>query len=134
MIAEILAALRVDRPHAARGRLRAGRTPARGATELNASLDKGYDNPTGEAACATAGYAPHIRRIDEEKLDSWGEKTHLARRWVVERTIAWLQKCRAPLIRYNKKAQNHEGLIQLACALLWYRRLHRLYQPDGVLG
>lgn len=89
-------------------------------------LDKGYDNPTGESACKQAGYIPHIRRIGEEKLDRAGDKTHPARRWVVERTIAWLQKCRALLIRYDKKAENYLGLIQLACTLLWWRRLDRL--------
>lgn len=93
-------------------------------------LDKAYDNPTGESACEQAGYIPHIRRIGEEKLDRAGAKTHPARRWVVERTIAWLQKCRALLIRYDKKAENYVGLIQLACALLWWRRLDRL-APSG---
>jgi putative transposase len=97
-------------------------------------LDKAYDNPTGEAACNAGGYVPHIRRIGEEKLDEGGEKTHPARRWVVERTLAWLQKCRAILIRYDKKATNYEGLVQLACGLLWYRRLHRLHNANGVLG
>lgn len=97
-------------------------------------LDKGYDNPTGKTACADAGYIPHIRKIGEEKLDTWGEKTHPARRWVVERTLAWLQKCRALLIRYDKKAINYLGLIQLACGLLWYRRRHRLLQTQGVFG
>jgi hypothetical protein len=29
-------------------------------------LDKGYDNPTGKAACQTGGHQPHIRRIGEE--------------------------------------------------------------------
>jgi putative transposase len=91
-------------------------------------LDKGYDNPTGDAACATGGYVPHIRRIGEEKKDGWGEKTQPARRWVVERTIAWLQRCRALLIRYDKKPTNYLGLIQLACALLWYRRRHHRLQ------
>jgi putative transposase len=100
----------------------------------NLCLDKGYDNPTGESASAAAGYVAHIRRIGEEKQDGWGKKTHRARRWVVEGTIAWLQRCRALLIRYDKNAHNYKGLIQLACALLWYRRLHRLNQPDGVLG
>jgi putative transposase len=100
----------------------------------NLCLDKAYDNPTGEAACASGGYVPHIRRIGEEKLDGAGEKKHPARRWVVERTIAWLQKCRALLIRYDKKPQNYEGLIQLACALLWYRRLHPLTNPSRVSG
>ena len=89
-------------------------------------LDKAYDNPTGEGACEAGGYVPHIRRIGEEKLDEAGLKRHPARRWVVERTIAWLQKCRALLVRYDKKAENYLGLIQLACALLWARRLSRL--------
>ncbi|MBI1826951.1 MAG: transposase, partial [Planctomycetes bacterium] len=48
------------------------------------------------------------------------------RRWVVERTLAWLSKCRAILIRYDKKACNYLGLLKLACALLWFRRLWRL--------
>lgn len=97
-------------------------------------LDKGYDNATGERACDLAGYVPHIRRIGEEKLDSWGRKVHPARRWVVERTIAWLQKCRAILIRYDKKAKNYRGLVELACALLWWRRLERLMRAAGVFG
>lgn len=93
-------------------------------------LDKGYDNPTGHAAAAAAGYIPHIRRIGAEKLDPTGQRRHPARRWVVERTLAWLQKCRAILIRYDKKPENYRGLIQLACALLWYRRLHQLKEAE----
>jgi putative transposase len=100
--------------------------PDPGVLLQNLCLDKGYDNPTGHGATADAGYLAHIRRIGEEKQDGWGYKTHPARRWVVERTIAWLQKCRALLIRYDKKATNYLGLIQLACALLWYRRLDHL--------
>ncbi len=92
----------------------------------NLCLDKGYDNPTGHGTVAAFQYCPHIRRIGEEKLDRWGEKTFPARRWVVERTLSWLSKCRAILVRYDKKTSNYVGLIQLACALLWYRRQHRL--------
>ena len=89
-------------------------------------LDKGYDNPTGHQAVADHRYTPHIRRIGEEKLDVTGEKRYPARRWVVERTLAWLSKCRGILVRYDKKSQNYLALIKLACALLWYRRFHRL--------
>lgn len=89
-------------------------------------LDKGYDNPTGRAAAKKHGYTPHIRRIGEEKLDKKKRKRHKARRWVVERTLAWLSKCRAILVRYDKKSGNYLGLIQLACGLLWYRRCNRL--------
>lgn len=89
-------------------------------------LDKGYDNPTGHTTVAHFGYIPHIRRIGEEKLDSQGEKRFPARRWVVERTLSWLSKCRALLVRYDKKAVNYLALLKLACALLWFRRLFRL--------
>jgi putative transposase len=89
-------------------------------------LDKGYDNPTGREAAAKHDYVAHIRRIGEEKLDASGQKRYPARRWVVERTLAWLSKCRAILVRYEKKAKNYLGLVQLACALLWFRRQRRL--------
>jgi putative transposase len=89
-------------------------------------LDKGYDNPTGHQAAAAQRYTPHIRRIGEEKLDAAKRGRHPARRWVVERTLAWLSKCRAVLVRYDKKSCNYLGLLTLACALLWFRRLKRL--------
>lgn len=89
-------------------------------------LDKGYDNPTGHAAAASGGHTPHVRRIGEEKLGDAGRKRRPARRWVVERTIAWLNRCRGILVRYEKKGENYLAVVRLACALLWYRRLHRL--------
>ena len=45
---------------------------------------------------------------------------------MVERTLSWRSKRRAILVRYDKKASNYIGLIQLVCALLWYRRQRRL--------
>lgn len=93
-------------------------------------LDKGYDNPTGHAAAEHQDYQPHIRRIGEEKLDAQRRKRHPARRWVVERTLGWLSQCRAILVRYDKKAENYLGFLQLACGLIWYRRAVSL----GVLG
>jgi len=89
-------------------------------------LDKGFDNPTGWEATLDHDYQPHIRRIGEEKLDEKKRKKYPARRWVVERTLAWLSKCRAILVRYAKLPWIYLGLIKLACILLWYRRLHRL--------
>ncbi len=89
-------------------------------------LDKGYDNPTGRQAVGEHGYIPHIRQIGEEQFDEATERKYPARRWVVERTLAWLSKCRGLLVRYEKKASNYLALLKLACALLWYRRLWRL--------
>jgi putative transposase len=89
-------------------------------------LDKGHDNPTGHETVATSQYIPHLRRIGEEKLDSHGQTTYPARRWVVERTLAWLSTCRGLLVRYEKKALNFLGLLPLACAPIWMRRRARL--------
>ncbi len=89
-------------------------------------LDKGYDSAATEALVREAGYVPHIRRIGEEKLDEQQEKKHPARRWVVERTFAWLSRCRAILVRYDKKADHYLALIKVASALLWFRRWYEI--------
>jgi putative transposase len=85
-------------------------------------LDKGYDNERAEAVATKAGYTTHTRRIGEEKKDTAGKKKHPARRWVVERTFAWLSRWRGILIRWEKKADNYLATVKLACALLWYRK------------
>ena len=74
--------------------------------------------------CLDKGYTPHITPIRDERPER--PKTHTPRRWVVERTLAWLSQCRAILVRWDKKAANYVGLLKLACILLWFRRYHRL--------
>jgi putative transposase len=91
-------------------------------TPQNLCLDKAYDNPTAEKVVDEHEYVGHIRRKGEEPPKK-RERKYPARRWVVERTFAWLSKCRAILVRYDKNPKNYLGLLQLACALLWYRRL-----------
>ena len=97
----------------------------------NLCLDGGYDNPTGRAAATEANYIPHIHKASEEMKPGARKPGHKPRRWVVERTLAWLSKCRGILVRYDKKDGNYLGLIQLACALYWYRRIDRLGQCDA---
>ena len=87
-------------------------------------LDKGYDNDDGWGACVDHDYIPHIALIRDDRPPR--PQRHPARRWVVERTISWLSRCRGILIRWEKKAANYLGLLKLACALLWFRRYHRL--------
>ena len=99
--------------------------------EQNLSLDKAYDNPRSREAAAEGGYVPHIRRIGEEATACDRSKGHKPRRWVVERTFAWLSKCRGILVRYDKKDGNYLGLIQIACGLFWYRRLYRMGRCDA---
>jgi putative transposase len=93
-------------------------------------LDASYDNPTGRAAAAVGKYTAHVVPVRKQKRSTTRKRGQKARRWVVERTLAWLCKCRGILIRYDKKDGNYLGLIQLACALFWYRRLDRLAGKD----
>ena len=85
-------------------------------------LDKGYDYARVEVEVNDHGYIPHIRRIGEETMAD-GKKTQPARRWVVERTIAWRKGFRAIRTRYFCKAQNYLAMIHLACALIVFRKL-----------
>jgi putative transposase len=114
LLRQTIEAIVVDRP------------PPTPAKPQHLCLDAAYDNPTGREAAAREKYTPHIRPVKEAKKGGERKKGTKPRRWVVERTLAWLCKCRGILVRYDKKDTNYLGLIQLACALCWYRRLHRL--------
>ena len=94
--------------------------------EQHLCLDAGYDNAPAREVVESHGYVGHIRPAREGPRPKRRPGRRKARRWVVERTLAWLSKCRALLVRYDKHDENYLGLIQLACGLLWYRRLHRL--------
>ncbi len=94
--------------------------------EQHLCLDRGYDNEASHGVVEERGYVGHIRPVGEDRRAKRRPGRRKPRRWVVERTISWLNRCRAILVRYDKKSENYLGLIQLACSLLWYRRLHRL--------
>lgn len=117
LLEETLAAVVADRPE-----------PTAGSPQ-HLCLDKGYDTPVGRAAAASHGHTPHIRPVGEDREAARRARNasgHRPRRWVVERTLAWLNRCRALLVRYDKKPGNYLGLLQLACGLIWWRRLHKL--------
>ncbi len=99
--------------------------------EQHLCLDAGYDNPSGRAAVDEGRYVGHIRPSRPGKRDKKRPGRRKPRRWVVERTFGWLSKCRGILVRYDKKDVNYLGLIQLACGLYWYRRLHRMGACDA---
>jgi putative transposase len=110
LLLQTLEAMVVDRPRTGQKRTQ------------HLSLDKAYDTPTGKRVVAQKRYIPHIRRKGEAPVPK-AHRKYPPRRWVVERTWAWLSKCRAILVRYDKNPEHYLGLLQFACALLWYRRL-----------
>jgi hypothetical protein len=100
------------------------RPPVEDGYEQHLALDKGYDNEAGDGACIDHDYQPHIALIRDERPER--PHAHPPRRWVVERTLGWLSMCRGILIRWEKNSANYLGMLKLACALIWFRRYHRL--------
>lgn len=84
--------------------------------------DKGYDYDDVHQVVAQEHYIAHIkhrRRRNESLVETCpipGELSYPPRRWVVERTLAWLAKRRSLRIRWCKKAVNWLAFIRFACA------------------
>jgi len=91
-------------------------------TEQHACLDKGYDYEDIHQFIQTHSSIDHIkhrRRRNEpipEACPIPGETGYPPRRWVVERTLAWLAKRRSIIIRWCKKSENWMAFLKLACA------------------
>jgi putative transposase len=79
-------------------------------------LDAGYDYAEIYDLLEARGYTPHIRPQGGEVSPKDPDKQ--PRRWVVERTHSWMNRYRALLIRWCKKADCYLGQLQLACALI----------------
>ena len=66
--------------------------------------------------------APHLRTRTNRYQD--GRKLRrYRRRWIVERTNAWLFNFRRLVVRYGRKLEVFRAFIQLACAVIALRRL-----------
>ncbi|MFI9726232.1 transposase [Streptomyces sp. NPDC052092] len=44
-------------------------------------------------------------------------------RWVVERAFAWLHQFKRLRTRYERRADLHQGMLELACGIICLRRL-----------
>jgi transposase len=86
--------------------------------------DKAYDIPR----CRQALRQRHIRsRIARKGVDS---SERLGRhRWVIERTLAWLNRYRRLTVRYERRADLLQGLLHLGCALICLRFLSPVDRP-----
>jgi transposase len=87
--------------------------------------DKGYDARYLWTAMKARGVdliAPHLRNRKNPYQD--GRKLRrYRRRWIVERTNAWLFNFRRLVVRYEHKLENFRAFIHLACALIALRKL-----------
>lgn len=94
--------------------------------EVVVLADRGYDSDPLRDRLAARGYrrvAPHRKnRTRPSRNDGRGMRRY-ARRWVVERTFAWLHTYRRRLVRHERHAVLFQGFAHLACALIAVARL-----------
>ena len=80
--------------------------------------DKGYDNPRVRRYLRRRGITARIARIGVESSIRLGRH-----RWVVERTLGWLQSYKRLALRYDRTATTITALARLAVTLICARRL-----------
>jgi len=86
-------------------------------------LDKGYDFDEARQFAEEFGYTAYIKSRSDEAEELRTDIRKKARRWVVERTHRWLNRFRRILVRWEKKAENHVGLLHFVFDLIAFRSL-----------
>jgi transposase len=78
--------------------------------------DRGYDAAAIRQGLRGRHIMPLLAKRNTEHGSGLGR-----RRWVVERTFAWLNQFRRLRVRYEKRADIHEAFLSLGCALIcWH--------------
>jgi IS5 family transposase len=80
--------------------------------------DKGYDFRKCRQALRRRHVTARIARRGIERSDRLGRH-----RWVVERTLAWLNRFRRLTVRYERRADIHQAFLSLGCALICWNFL-----------
>ena len=88
-------------------------------------LDRAYDSDPLRARLAKRGLemiCPHkCNRVKPATQD--GRKLRrYKRRWIIERTIAWLGNFRRLVVRYERKIMMYQAFIHVACLLIVARQ------------
>ena len=81
--------------------------------------DAGYQGRKMEAAVARTGTweLQIVRRCDRHRF------VVLPKRWIVERTLAWISRCRRPARDYERHARKAAAFVRLAMIRLMLRRV-----------
>jgi IS5 family transposase len=84
--------------------------------------DKGYASRANRRALRRRGIAPRIARKGMESSQKLGRH-----RWVVERTISWLNRYRRLKVRYERRDDIHQAFVQLAADLICFSSLGKRF-------
>lgn len=82
--------------------------------------DKAYDFGRCRKALRKRGIAARIARRGIESSERLGRH-----RWVVERTLSWINRYRRLKVRYERRADIHQAFLDIGCALICWRYVQR---------
>jgi transposase len=88
--------------------------------------DRGYDSNAVRALLVERAIEPIIPARSNNRVATHQDGRKLRRdkrRWIIERTNAWLQTFRRLAVRYERSAQNFTALVHLACVLITLTRV-----------
>lgn len=88
--------------------------------------DRAYDSNLLRGELEAREIQPIIPRRKNNQIATHQDGRKLRRyrrRWIVERTNAWIQNFRRLVVRYERKVEVYEALVYLACALITLRRV-----------
>jgi transposase len=105
---------------------RIGRRRAKRRKPKRLIADRGYDSNAVRVLLVKCDIEPIIPARSNHRVATHQDGRKLRRdkrRWIIERTNAWLQNFRRLVVRYERSAKNVTGLVHLACALTTLKRV-----------
>ena len=88
--------------------------------------DRAYDSDPLRERLDLDGFellARHRKNRTKPPTTDGRKLRRLKRRWVVERTFAWVKSFRRVATRYERKCDLYDGFVSLACAFIALSRL-----------
>ncbi len=82
--------------------------------------DKGYDFDRCRKALRKRGITARIARRGIESSERLGQH-----RWVVERTLSWINRFRRLKVGYERRDDIHQAFLDFGCALICWRYVQR---------
>jgi transposase len=87
-------------------------------------MDKAYDSNPLRKRLARRGIEPIVPAKSNRPNATHQDGRKLRRyrkRWIIERTNAWLQNFRRLVVRYERSITMYAGFLHIACALITLR-------------
>ena len=92
--------------------------------EQHLCADKGYHGEPASQIIRSNDYVPHVKKRGAEIQEKKANPQYRPRRWGVEVSHSWFNRFRKIMVRFEKYNQTYLALLQLAAAIITYRKVN----------